>query len=385
MPPSLRKDVQGNMAFSLVGVAILLTAGISMAYIGKVSMESIRASVERQAILSAESALFDVHREVEIRAYFESVRAIEVACNLLNNLSLINPYFQENYSIFMKERFPCTHGRFLISVRDFHAEVVLEERCTEDIVPVVCPGPVVYGDKGERLEEIDTSINGELGELTLHPYFIILGYVNYTLSFGEKDINRTLTFDRSIRSPQAFLRERFDDLQSSCVGEGAELARIVKYILTTTAQYRVLEGKGVGSSDYTAVLGKEDVELAVNLALLLQEARYLRSVDANALEEFEVHSGTHTDKPLNQLLKRYATTGTLDPADIFALYTSLCAAPLNMSIVVSQPIYAAFDQFVGKYSDYLSMPLPDPTEGVKKGMVSFFSKALKQLGIDIHR
>ncbi|MFQ5884989.1 MAG: hypothetical protein ACE5IO_07805, partial [Thermoplasmata archaeon] len=159
-----------------------------------------------------------------------------------------------------------------------------------------------------------------------------------------------------------------------------------KYILTTIAQFKVLEGVGVsqnslpselsgelaiGGSSATDVLTVKDVKLAVNLALLLETAKEFRMWDPEVPVEIDYQtglSGQHSIQHspierLSDLLSTYAGEGTVDAADMVSLYLGLGkedAHEINLEIILAQAIYGVLDQFVLKYLDYFGiMPLAD--------------------------
>jgi hypothetical protein len=183
-------------------------------------------------------------------------------------------------------------------------------------------------------------------------------------------------------------------LSAASYGSLSPIPRTVKYILTTLAQYRVLQGYGMGSTsdlvldipekETSAILTKNDVELALNLALLLEISSLFRDYDEQALEAIDENVDNWKDEDIgntkmHDLVKNYVTNKTVDAADIIALYLGIESRTINLKAIITQALYAMADQFVLKYLDYFH--LMDIYDAALKG-VQFLSNAI-ELGTGI--
>lgn len=284
----------------------------------------------------------------------------------------------------------------MVEANASNLDVLLEQRSTLDIVQTAeLQNRYV---EGQRIEELDTSLGGRLGLTKLSPYITVVGSVNYSASCNGNELESSILLDRKIRSSQALISELFSSFQGETIGQGSELARIVNYILTTIAQFRVLQGAGIGSTDISEIVAVKDVEMAVNLGLLLEQARHFRTIDPSCIEAFhqrnhalfqqqrECINNSHTmisalDRTIANLTYNYGMYSTIDPADIFALFTCLDVQPIDMQVIVQQPIFVLLDQLVLKYLDYLSIGDPDQEDGTSKAR-GFTGKILDWLGIE---
>lgn len=188
------------------------------------------------------------------------------------------------------------------------------------------------------------------GKTSVYP--AISGHVNYTARSMEsgRTLQRSIKVSATVRSPVALLDERLGDLSRSCEGSSGEVARMTGYILNTLAQFRVLQGET--SSD--KIIGQDDADLAVRLALFLEAARTLRCSVPSLLPQ-----GTGNDD-LRNLVESYCGTGSVDVADIAGLYLKLDGQRLNLESILSQALNTLVDQFVLKYLDYLGiLPLAE--------------------------
>ncbi|HLE45591.1 MAG TPA: hypothetical protein VI915_01180, partial [Thermoplasmata archaeon] len=161
-------------------------------------------------------------------------------------------------------------------------------------------------------------------------------------------------------------------LRDAADGSESEFARIVRYILTTAAQFRVLQGfamdpYGEPGTSTGSVLSPADVEIAVNLALMLEEMRRFRAVDARSpaaldANHFLDRAGRFAgeglvpdaaERTMEQLFATYARGGTVDPADLFALYSAFDADPVRLNRVLAQVLSALLDQQVLRLFEYV--------------------------------
>ncbi len=372
----IRSSSAGSTVFAYVSVLILVSASFSLVYLSKLNIEESQRQLQRPRMEGMVKTLYETHQELESIVFFKGLRAVEIATKDYRNKSRINEVFSRDIQDYFEREFPKETEGGLVRVENHSLEVVLLCMSTRDFMPSVNKTLISYPGVAAPSAGIDLNFTYDYNETSVYPYYAVVGYVNYTIENGGASIDRVFSCNRYMKSLYAFLESRFSRFQGDMHGTSSEIARIIRYILTNLAQYRVMQGMGFGQNNYTEILTARDVELATNLALILEEARFLRAVDPAMLSSFQENSYQDFDQPrellysqpngnvpagertIEKLLNRYATTGCIDPADIFALYTCLDAEPLNISAVVAQPIYVLMDQMVLKYLDYLSIPNP---------------------------
>ncbi|MEE9116108.1 MAG: hypothetical protein V3U09_04345, partial [Thermoplasmata archaeon] len=211
---------------------------------------------------------------------------------------------------------------------------------------------------------VSTNLPQAYGPTNATSSYLAIGYINLTISSKNPNLesNRTLWLEREIEIPLPFLFSKMNTFQSNSVGSFSEISRLTKYILTTLAQFKVFQGYGMDAKSIpselvqelrvkrygaTDVLTVEDVELAVNLAVLLESAKTFRTWDPQAAGD------------LHEVLLRYSSGGTIDAADLIFIYLNDDDG-LNLELILAQAIYGVLDQFILKYLDYTGlMPLAD--------------------------
>lgn len=187
------------------------------------------------------------------------------------------------------------------------------------------------------------------------------------------ELHKDREVDLTVDVPYPFIKERSASFASTASGSQGHLGRMVEYMLTTVAQYRAF----MGERNSEEILTNQDVELAVNLALILEIAYQFRYHDQNATRAL---SEKMDENPVNlaDLIDHYIQTGRVDPGDLIALYHGYAydnvtlgpddVTPLNITAMIAQALYAIVDQFILKYLDYFGlMPVLDFLySGVKK-------------------
>ncbi|MFO8109884.1 MAG: PKD domain-containing protein [Thermoplasmata archaeon] len=176
----------------------------------------------------------------------------------------------------------------------------------------------------------------------------------------DTELRKEREVDLTVDVPYPFIKERTISFSGSGTGSQGHIARMVEYMLTTVAQYRVF----MGERDTEVILTNEDVELAVNLALILEIAYQFRYHDEGVTRALS-ENVSHGAVDLIQLMEHYIQTNRVDPGDIIAIYHGYAydgdlldnenATLFNISGVISQALYAIVDQFILNYLDYFGM------------------------------
>jgi hypothetical protein len=154
--------------------------------------------------------------------------------------------------------------------------------------------------------------------------------------------------------PLPFLQNRAEAF-SSAYGQGlTEFEKTVRYELTALAQLRVINGYGAGSQDgvhgTSSIITEADVENAVDVATMLLERKYFRTVDPMMLS---ILNSTGNGTGARSFMGELAKGGDLDPADLFlSLYG---AGGYDLRLVMAQSLCAAADLIVLRWLDYLGI------------------------------
>jgi len=186
---------------------------------------------------------------------------------------------------------------------------------------------------------------------------------------GEGSEYRTnLDLSHELESPSLFLSSKLDGLDFSAGAEG-NIGRIARSILSQLVQLRVLQGCASPDNRSGAALGNlltaADVELAVNLALALQQLSDFGTLDPRSWDE----------------LRKRASVSILDldadwfseAVDPFKTYMLLRGQEMqggvNLRDFVLQTLYSLVDQLVIRFLDYYhAIDLADCALGVGRSL-----------------
>ena len=371
----LRLDNNGRASFAVLALAILLLANFSVVYLFRVQQEGIELAMQANEVRVMDELSSAANRQVEVAAHYIAMRAILNSTQGPHNDTKINQLFSSDFEDFVSGSFPREERGYSIAIGDYKILVLPESKIVEDVVG---QGTVATdGGQGNLPGGLDTGIPGGLEKADRVAYYRLAGYVNYSVSNGKTVLLFGKKLDSELQSPFPFISQQLGRFSISGQGSMSSMAKILRYILTTVAQYRVLQGYAGGEygKPHTGtydILTPQDVEIAVNLALLLEELRLFRAADQDAVKSFDSayfldYAGGVVSPPLRpsvenrtlaRILEKYSGSGTLDPADVFVLFTAIDKDDLRMNQMLAQALYAMIDQFALKYLDYLNfLPL----------------------------
>lgn len=352
------KDQWGRIPFALIGVLILLLANFSALYVISLARHSIEAASAARELKAMEGVANLVHREVELEAHYTAMEAIRRGTQLYFNDSMINREFLSLLTDATSRSFPREVQGYRIDIEDIFGLVVLRNKATYDSVSLAKTQTEVID--GEQTESLSTELGGEWSNTSKIAYYSLVGFANITVEKGGLKVARSFNFDSELESPYPLIKGSLEQIQAISEGANSEMGRIVRYILGSLAQYRVLEGYGGG--DYGApaksvgdILTLGDIERAVNVALMLEEVKRFRELDWRAAEAFDLENPRPPSQSLTNLLMTYVDGGVVDPADLLALNEGLDSSVVHLNKVLAQAIAALLDQGVIKYLDYFGI------------------------------
>ena len=367
----LRGDVSGRVPFALVAVFLLLSAGVSALFAARLARDEADARAH-EAQLAALNAVADgVHEEVVAQAQYIALDAISKGTDGLLNETKVAVAFRGGFADYLASRFPRVVRGVAVSVASHAGDIGFVERRVEDQLPSSATRVEVV--EGFPIETPDLAAPDVIAPVDRLAYFDVHGFVNYTLKLDAVTLQRPAPLYTAVPVPAPLMAAKLEQATRSGEGELMGVGRTVKAILATLVQFRVLDGMASQASPNTTtrdVLSRDDVELAVNLALLLEEIRVFRTYDRDAAKSIDAASARPSipdgilpsaqERTLVRLLDRYAANGTLDATDLYALYTGLDARGVSLASLLAQTIAAIADELALKAVDYLGLtPLAD--------------------------
>ncbi len=411
----IASDESARAPFAVLAVTLFLLSSFSIAYLGATTRQEMVNALLRFGIFLQNEIVVGLQDELDSEVQLIGAETIYRFLEKANSHSMmaqpidhgfINRTFQELLEDHMQRKFPLEVSGYRVEETGYKINLMPNIRKTIDLVPSdVTP----HLDNGfydmYNYSKIDTTQSQEYGPTNTTHTYLAVGYVNVSIQDKRSSLrqNTNLWIAREIEIPLPFLLGKLESFQSSSLGSSSEIARITKYILTTIAQFKALQGHGmsrgnlppelqedvrVDGGSATEVLTVKDVELAVNLAMLLEFGKTFRTWDYGMIDA--VHNQTvllaqssHQVAPveiLKELLNEYSSKGSIDAADLVCLYLGFGAEngqEINIEAILAQAMYGVVDQFVLKYLDYTGvMPL---AEEVWKG-VQVVDGILQQAG-----
>lgn len=185
----------------------------------------------------------------------------------------------------------------------------------------------------------DGSSNNIQYEIAVPVYLKLAGVVHFNVRLNEPGgINAYFTakFDKLLNIPLPMLLNSLEIFKAQSSGSRSELARLTKYILTTTAQMRVLSGRGLQEDSIPDIISEADVRKALNLAVILEHARIFRAYD----KELARSAG------LDSTLNKYIDSGKLDGAELFSVLNGFENEHLDLGGILAESIITFTDEFV---------------------------------------
>ncbi len=353
----LSGDEGARVPFAMLGVIIIMMSIFSTTYIQGVHHQAAGNMVANAELERQKSVLREAEEIMATEGYLIASQSIMSSTQFLCNQSLLDVIFQENYSEYIESRFPYYMEPYRVEVRDFSASIYLDDMGLKDLEPsneTIGSNITATDGQGNSVSstvETQDTVTGQCLENTTElARYIITGQGNCTVrnTLNGGAMECPLEFQREIDSPFPMMNSRMEKLEAQCQSDIMGVSRTMKYILTTIAQFRVLQGYGSGLDSAPGgtgeIISNADISLALNLALVLESARLFRDYDESVLPP-----------EIRGMLEDYIANATLDPMDIIALYQNLDTEQIPVDFMLAQAMNAIADQFVLKYLDYLGI------------------------------
>ena len=373
----IQKDDTARVSFAVVGVLILILGSFSAVYLASVNKEHVLDRIEESYLERMRSTTNLVHEEVKTQAYYMALSAVYTATQVLCDQKQITPIFNESFGTYINESFPRKENNYEIEIENFSIGIFFEALNTKEIVPANEQENQTLCGKGAEVESrtMKNDKAGEFNETQTITYYTLSGEMNYTVKDikSSRFLRKSMDIERRVESAYPLLSSKLEALDVACEGSSMPIPRTVKYILTTLAQYRVLQGYGMGEAasavldlpdkGTSKIITTSDVELALNVALLLETAKLYRTYDEEALKAIDDNFQNLEDEDydkisdteMQRLVEEYVNNGTIDAADIIALYLGIQNKTLNIEAIIAQALNAIADQFILKYLDYFHL------------------------------
>ncbi len=384
----LGSDRAGRASFAIVSIVLLMLASLSVAYLFSIEREKAKIAIQVQELEAMAELSRLVNKEVEVAAHYIAMAAIRNATQGLHDQSQINEVFSFMFSEFIQQSFPYETRDFSVEVAACSVYIITETRAVEDSIVAG-----IIGQENETegfVDVLETGVPGGLERVERILNYRLIGHVNYTLTKGDTELSTSEELDGELDLPFPFIDQQAR--RFSLIGQGpmSEMAQILRYVLTMVAQQRVMIGfaggdYGIPTKTTFDVLTAQDIEMAINLALILEQIKHFRSYDVESVHHFDsVYYPTVASEEclnnismpvcttLDNLLESYAREGTIDPADIYALFTAIDRDSLRTRVLLAQSMYAMTDQYLLKYMDYLGFL---PAEAVANLMLKVVEDA----------
>ncbi|MBS3816428.1 MAG: hypothetical protein KGY76_02570 [Candidatus Thermoplasmatota archaeon] len=357
----IRKDLddQGKVPFALVGVVLLVLSGITFALVGDIE-ESERDISIYTPTEETSAAAGETLDDIATRAYHLSLQRIH---NLTKNrdpeMFTLQAELEKDLKGYLNETYPLNTENCLVYIDNWSVKIVSESRTTLETDESFSTGQeFIEPFQAEPKKEAETNIS-EFQEGKAPLYGRVVG--NIEMSVYSEGSGQNVTyhkdFEKNVYSPVFYLRSRFREFRSESKSSFGEVGKLIRYQLSSITQMRTLFGNASGGygeneGNITSLLSEEDVERAVNLALLLEAARLYGDYDEDIAKKMGIDSE----------LQRYADNGTVDAADLFLMHRNIKKQEVDAGKVLSQAIYPFGEDFVlDLYELFWGDKIVDPT------------------------
>lgn len=327
------------MPFAVAAALLLVLSTFSIALIYQSELREGSQPVPLEIMKEMSKVAKEVGFDLEEIAYSKAIDSVRSTKKL--NESAIMENFSSLFDTYIRTHYPRGLSGFSVTVNGTNVTMMFIRSSIDEIYP--------------ELEGQGTAYN-----LTTVPvYFALTGNMTVVVEGSGGFIIDYYEVDRNLFLPFPLVANRFQSISNALTGGRCEFENIVRYELSALAQDRVLRGYGLasihGERGTSEILTTPDVLRAMNLAWLLEQKRYLRSVDPELLSLIEGYTEGDS-KGLEDIMK-----GDLDPADL--LLSSYGSIGYDMGLILSQSLYAISDLLVLKWLEFLH--ILDLAEGIE--------------------
>lgn len=364
VPTKYRKDRKGRIPFAMVGIVIMLLTVSALSVLTEHNIQKGK-ELSRHTIADGDDMAWLMGLSLETKAYYIAQKVLEERMTVppesdTRNLDLVDEMVWEQMNEHINNTYPIKKGIFYINITDWDVNVITDEMHLIDLVKQseLSEGGKTYIIDNSSLLELSTNSPPFMSLTTKVTYFRIVGHSKFEIyNFDEKTTHeKYTTFNKNLYSPLPLMKNLGDRFKCDGTGELSSIGRMIQYMMGTVAQYRVICGYGSGgyggekpNREIDDIITVEDVEVAVNLALLLTQARYFRDWDEEAASAQK--AGNNEDFLLEKLMSNYVNNGSIDPADLIGLYNDLENETMDIGRIFAQSVYSFGDRFIWELLD----------------------------------
>jgi len=336
-----------NAVLAVLTVFVLLIGGL-----GVMNQRDEHFTKAKELRLRTEIVASVLSRDLNSELFFLATEALSSTKGV--NLAVANILFKSSVHELLEQRYdPRRFGDYKVTPMGSELSISVMPM---SVVTSTCTG--------------NLSRAGTIAPQTVSAYYRLQGYLWLDLNSSIEHLTTfNITIDRLLPDITPYVATKLTEFEANGQSEFTDLGRMVRYMLTTLVRFRASEGIGSGPYDTEKdMLNEGDVELAVNLAVLLEEARLFGTYDPAAVKALDhyffyatdpaEHLGEVSWEPTNptgirpwgsaerknyaryenrmpsglpptlenllpNLVGTYVTSQTIDPADLLALYLNL--------------------------------------------------------------
>lgn len=357
---------EGTVSFALIAVLLILLSIISVAYMSRIDRLNYASDLKKDRISSMENNLQKVYSDIESRLRFIAIRSIYGSKTKKRALEDI---YLEKVDAYIERKIDnggWRIGNDIVSTSEEGYRLKLKQikKKVSDIKKEAALS------KRSKYNKINNEIPGQMGFVNRSFSYGLEGYLVLNIKSEKYDLemekNHSVNIDVDV--PYPFFDKKMNSFQTSIKGKSSDLGRMMRYILTTISQYRVLMGYGMEKKEHTnKILIKKDIEIALNLALLLEMCYKFRSYNPENLKALEKNCDVINSNKISALIENYTDEGTLDPSDIITLFygygfdekvvNQKSSKSIDIADVIAQSLYGILDQYVIKYLEYFGLDI----------------------------
>ena len=296
LPKGIRRSVRsrrGRIPFALVAVFMLAGSFIITTTMGTLMSLQIEAKNSSSRATKLAQVSEDAFREIETRAYYIASSVVSSEPTQDFNMSRVNSRIKTEFANYINQKFSPykdVSGNYEVKVLSHYISVFAEPMVSDDNVRLT-KKVVLSGNYDSGLGKIlDTYISGNVSNDERTVYLRVSGGAvleTVAKSSRSSPMKKNFYFDSPIPYPLPLLKNKMALFEQNAQSSLTDVGRTVRYILTTLAQYRALRGDGSGSGNVSNIISELDVELALNLALMLETASIYRTIDINSIKAFD--------------------------------------------------------------------------------------------------
>ncbi|QLH75434.1 MAG: lamin tail domain-containing protein [Methanomassiliicoccales archaeon] len=319
----LKERRDGQMAFSMVAIILLLISSVAVATISSHTNgpsnrgDSISESVEVE--------INEIQELVNSLAFSSAMNALNISAN---DDTKLQANFQRTIDEQLGRTFPLIDGNYEVTLR------------SENIMITEMPGAKVGIG------------NGDVGSNML-AFFRVVGKAEICILSSSVISVRNITVDAPIYCPLPMLREAWKCFEILISNSDSMLWQIVRYEITALVQLRTYQWSfsSLGSMIIDQLLSEEDIWNAIVLATILLQRSTFSQYDHGLLGSFKKAPGSSFDKSV--LPDLITGEGPVDPADIFLrLYGN---NEIDARILIAQSFFASTDLLALRILEYLDV------------------------------